>query len=193
VALLVELAGEVDDELLTAVAAIASGGDGSGPPVVVGLDEADRRRLWALRERHTEVIGRLGVPVKLDVAVPAGRLGELVERAPGVAAGAAPGARTIVFGHAAEANCHVNVVLPDRQTGEDGPDPGAAEAVEDAVLGLVTSLGGTVSAEHGIGRAKVRHLGRTRDPASVDAMRAIKDALDPTGILNPGVVLPDRA
>lgn len=192
VALLVELAGEADDELLAAVAAVAPDSGDAPPPVVVGLDEAGRRRLWALREGHTEVIGRLGVPVKLDVAVPAGRLGDLVERAPAVAEDAVPGARTIVFGHAAEANCHVNVVLPGRRTGGDGPDPGAVEAVEDAVLGLVASLGGTVSAEHGIGRAKVRHLGRTRDAASIAAMRAVKDALDPAGVLNPGVVLPER-
>lgn len=185
-AVLVEIAGEVDDELLTAVAGLAN--DGEHDQVVVALDEPDRRRLWALRERHAEVINRLGVPVKLDVAVPMRHFGELLLRAPTVVGDVDDRARTILFGHAAEANCHVNVVLP----GEQGrpPPPEVAAAVQDAVLRLVGELGGTVSAEHGIGREKVRHLHLTRDDATIRSMRAIKDALDPTGLLNPGVVLP---
>ncbi len=193
IALLLELAGPVDDAQLVT---LAVAGDTDAPvagdaEMVVGLDERDRRRLWALREQHTDAVARLGVPVKLDVAVPPARFGELLERAPRVAADAAPGARTILFGHAAEANLHVNVVLPSADVGTP-PPPTDATAVEDAVLALVAELGGTVSAEHGVGREKVRHLGLTRDPGSLAAMRAIKDALDPDGVLNPGVVLPRR-
>jgi FAD/FMN-containing dehydrogenase len=87
-------------------------------------------------------------------------------------------ARTFVYGHVGDGNLHVNIL---------GPAP-EDEAVDDAVLGLVLELGGSVSAEHGIGVAKVEWLLRDRGPAAVAAMRAIKRAWDPAGILNPGVL-----
>ena len=146
--------------------------------VAVASDEAGRARLWDLRERHTEAVNAEGVPHKLDVSVPAARYAELVERAPLVVAAADPDARTIVYGHVGDGNVHVNVLGPAPQD----------ESVDDAVLGLVLELGGSVSAEHGIGVAKVAWLVRDRGPESVAAMRAIKQAWDPTGILNPGVI-----
>ena len=165
--------GDVTDELIAALEAC-----GLSDPAVVADDEAGRHRLWQLRERHTEVINVEGVPHKLDVSVPAGRLAELVERAPGVVSAVHPGARTILYGHAGDGNLHVNVL---------GPDPDDA-AVDDAVLGLVLELGGSVSAEHGVGVAKVDWLVRDRGEDAVAAMRAIKRAWDPAGILNPGVI-----
>jgi FAD/FMN-containing dehydrogenase len=100
---------------------------------------------------------------------------------PGVVESAAPGARTILFGHLADGNVHVNVL------GCEPDDP----RVDEAVLELVASLGGTISAEHGVGVAKARWLGLVRDEAEIAAMRAVKSALDPAGIMNPGVILPD--
>ena len=89
----------------------------------------------------------------------------------------------VPFGHLAEGNVHVN--LPGaRSFDTDG-------AVSDAVLGLVASLGGSISAEHGIGRAKRRWLHLGRGTADIAAMRAVKQALDPVGLLSPGRVLPD--
>ena len=148
----------------------------------VASSAADRARLWQLREGHTEAISAVGVPVKLDVSVPLGRLAELVERLPGTVAAAAPGAELVVFGHLAEANLHVNVL-------------GAAdnaEAVTVAVLGLVAKLGGSISSEHGVGQAKARWLDLSRTPAEIDVMRSIKAAFDPLGLLNPHVLLPSR-
>ena len=89
----------------------------------------------------------------------------------------ASGARTIIFGHLHEGNLHVNVL-------------GAADhdAVTDVVLRYVASLRGSISAEHGIGRAKTQWLGLTRSPAEIAAMRSIKAALDPAQLLNPGVI-----
>ena len=148
----------------------------------LATDPAGRERLWALRERHTEAINVEGVPHKLDVSVPLAAYAELVRRAPEAAATAHPGARTIVYGHVGDGNLHVNVL---------GPDPDD-ESVDDAVLGLVIELGGSVAAEHGIGVAKVDWLERDRGAATVAAMRSLKAAWDPAGIMNPGVLFRRR-
>jgi FAD/FMN-containing dehydrogenase len=149
-------------------------------------DAAGARALWRYRETHTEAINAAGVPIKLDVAVPVARLPELIERLPAAIEPAAPEARTIVFGHLNEGNVHVNVL---GVIGSPGGEE-RAEAVESAVLGLVGELGGTISSEHGVGRAKTEWLGLSRTPAEIAAMTAIKKALDPQGLLGPGVLLP---
>lgn len=146
----------------------------------VATDAAGQRALWGYREGHTESINAEGVPVKLDVSVPTGRLPELANALDGTIKAVCPGARPIVFGHVNEGNLHVNVL----DTGD------LAEQVSDAVLKLVASLDGSISSEHGVGRAKVPWLGLSRSEAELRAMRAIKDALDPAGTLNPGVLFP---
>ena len=178
--LLVECADDVADPSDALIEAVESLGVGESASVAV--DAAGRHRLWQLRERHTEAISAEGVPHKLDVSVPMARYAELVDGAPVAVAAVAPDARTISYGHVADGNLHVNVLGP-------APDD---EAVDAAVLGLVLALGGSVSAEHGIGVAKVEWLVRDRGEATVAAMRAIKDAWDPGGILNPGVLFPAR-
>ena len=146
---------------------------------VVADDTTSRARLWELREGQADAIAAHGAPHKLDVGVPLARLAEFVARVPGLVAETAPGARTILFGHLGDGNVHVNVLGPE---GED-------DAVDAAVLGLVAAVGGTVSAEHGVGVAKARHLGLVRSDAELAAMAAVKHALDPHGTLNPGAVL----
>ncbi len=145
----------------------------------VATDSAGQRALWAYREQHTEAISAEGVPVKLDVSVPTARLPELVARLEPTIAASAPDAIAIVFGHVNEGNLHVNVL----GAGE------LAEAVTDAVLRLVAELDGSISSEHGVGRAKTAWLSLSRSPTELAAMRAIKTALDPAGLLNPGVLL----
>ncbi len=142
-------------------------------------DAAGRARLWRYREEFATAIARLGVPHKLDVTLPAAALAAFVEALPGVVTDAAPGARLHLFGHLGDGNLHVNV------TGVDPDD----EAVDGAVLRLVADRGGSISAEHGVGRAKAPWLHLSRSPAERAAFAAIKRALDPAGILNPGVVL----
>jgi FAD/FMN-containing dehydrogenase len=150
---------------------------------VVADDASGRERLWIYREAHTEALAAAGRPVKLDVAVPLAALSSFVDDLPDLVAESTGGlGRVVVFGHLAEGNLHVNVL--------DVPD-GAEHAVTDAVLRRVASLGGSISAEHGVGRAKVEWLGLTRSPADIAAMRAVKDALDPAGLLGPGVLLPE--
>lgn len=175
---LAECAAVVDptDELAAALQA-ALGGEGLDRALIAD-DTAGRQDLWALREGHPEAINAAGIPHKLDVGVPLDRLAQFVERVPETVR-AAGAQRVILFGHLGDGNVHVNIL---------GADPDD-RAVDDAVLELVLGSGGTISAEHGIGTAKAAWLERARGPAEMAAMRAIKRALDPEGLLNPGVIL----
>ncbi len=146
---------------------------------VVADDTAGRERLWRVREAHTDAIAAAGIPHKLDVGVPLARLAEFVARVPERLAEVAPDARAILFGHLGDGNVHVNVL---------GPDP-EDEAADEAVLRLAADCGGTISAEHGVGVAKAKWLGLARSPEEIAAMRAVKTALDPRDLLNPGAVL----
>lgn len=173
--LLAEFSGTLEDaERLAPLPALES--------AAIAADTPGRAALWAYRERHTEAISAAGIPHKMDIAVPLARIaGFRAELDPAVRA-AARGAqppRVFAFGHIGAGNLHVNVL---------GPDP-ADGAVDEAVMRLAAAHGGTISAEHGIGRAKARLLHLSRSPAEIAAMRAVKTALDPAGLLNPGVLL----
>jgi FAD/FMN-containing dehydrogenase len=146
---------------------------------VVAVDAAERDRLWRLREGHTEAINAAGVPHKIDVGVPLRALDTFLARVGPTITEIAPTARTILFGHLADGNVHVNVLGLGRDD----------EAVDAAVLTLAAELGGTISAEHGVGVAKARWLSLVRSEAEIAAMRAVKRALDPQCLLNPGVML----
>lgn len=147
---------------------------------VVAEDRGRREALWRYREAHTEAVNAHGVPHKLDVTLPLAALADFVDDVGGVVEAVAPGALVVLFGHVADGNIHVNVV---------GPDP-ADDTVDDAVLRLVAARGGSISAEHGIGTAKKRWLPLARSTAEIAAYRALKRALDPSGILNPNALLP---
>ena len=167
--------GDPTDELVAAL-----GSAGALDDAVLADDGAGRAGLWRLRDGIADAVNALGVPHKIDVGVPLAELERFLAEVPGAVAGAAPGARTFLFGHLGDGNVHVNVVGPPPD--DDRPD--------DAVLELALACGGTISAEHGVGAAKARWLPRARGAGQIAAMRAIKGALDPAGILNPGVVLP---
>ena len=173
--LLLECAGRTDptDELVGAL-------DGAGVQDAVVADESgERERLGRLRAGITEAINAAGIPHKLDVGVPLNRLAGFAESVAAEVERVAPGSRTIVFGHLGDGNVHVNVLGP-------APDD---EAVDEAILRLAASCGGTISAEHGVGVAKARWLSLARSGAELRAMAQIKRALDPGWILNPGAVL----
>ncbi|MDE0136818.1 MAG: FAD-binding oxidoreductase [Acidimicrobiaceae bacterium] len=148
----------------------------------VALDPAARQRLWAFRENVTEAISAAGIPHKLDVTLPAARLAEFVDGVPDVVRATAPDAQPLLFGHLGDGNVHVNVLGPG------GAEP--ADEVDDAVLRYVAELGGSISAEHGIGTAKLAQLHLNRSKAELAAFGAIKRALDPARLLNPNVLLP---
>jgi FAD/FMN-containing dehydrogenase len=176
---LVEAAANTDptDALGRAVAQCAAVAD-----VAVATDAVAARALWRYREGHPEAINLVGAPIKLDVSLPADRLGEFIRAVPRRVAASAPGASVWMFGHAGDGNVHVNV------TGVPLDDD---HVVMGIVFELVAAMHGSISAEHGIGTAKRRYLHLVRSPTEIATYRAIKHALDPHGILNPHVLLPD--
>lgn len=163
------------DELAEAVAGVDGVVDAA-----VASDAGRRAALWRLREDHALAINTVGVPHKFDVTLPQARLGEFVDRVTGVVAAVAPEARVWLFGHVGDGNLHVNVT---------GVAPEAPQ-LDEAVYGLVVAMDGSISAEHGVGTAKARFLPMQRSAAELSAMRAVKRALDPDGIMNPNVLLP---
>lgn len=138
---------------------------------------AQREVLYRIRDHVTIAIGARGVPLKLDVAVPVQHLDRLLRR---VRLALPNACELIVFGHLAEGNLHVNIL----GAGE------AAPRVREQILSAAIELGGTISAEHGIGVAKADWLERLKGPAAYAALCAVKRALDPTDLLNPGALFP---
>ena len=149
------------------------------PATAVAVDPASRERLWAYRDRHTEAINAAGIPHKLDVTLPFDQLVAFEQAVRARIKEVAPRAGVVCFGHLGDGNLHVNILGP----------PSDDFAVDDTVLGLVAAMGGSISAEHGIGVAKRAALERSAGSTDLATMRAIKLALDPRGILNPGVLV----
>lgn len=161
--------------------------DGLAEDVLVAQNAGQRAVFWGVRETIPEANRLIGAVVSTDISVPPARIGEFVRRAgPAVAAHAAE-LRINCFGHLGDGNLHYNVFPPQGQSRK--PYDGQRAAITRTVHDLVHELGGSVGAEHGVGRLKVADLARYGDPAKLAAMRAIKRALDPEGILNPGAVL----
>ena len=171
---------------------VADGGTGDGfdadaldgRDVVVGIDAAERARLWSYRELQSEAFSSYateqtgGAAHKLDVSVPLVHLAACsdeirrrMDAYPGILAFG-------VFGHLGDGNIHVEIV---------GPPADDAE-VDRLVLDAIGGFGGSVSAEHGIGRAKASYLAVSRSPEEIAVMRGIKAAIDPQGIMSPGVL-----
>jgi len=180
---------EVDGEHETlphALEAVASAAAGDG---LIALDEAPdeaaRERLWAARKSLSPALRTIAAgKINEDVVVPVSRIPDLVG---GVEKMAAEFDLPIVaFGHAGNGNLHVNILYDP----QDGDQTARARAALPRLFELTLSLGGTLSGEHGIGVAKRDFMPQAFTPATLAAMRAIKHALDPDGILNPGKVLP---
>ncbi|MBS0376342.1 MAG: FAD-binding oxidoreductase [Proteobacteria bacterium] len=159
---------------------------------VVAKSGAEREAFWALREGIPEAQTRAGASIKHDVSLPVGRLAEFVARATTLLAGLQPGARVVGYGHVGDGNLHFNLSPPPgtaRGSEVERAFLARAPEVQRAVHDLVAELGGSFSAEHGIGRLKTGELERYEDAVALDVMRAVKRALDPLGIMNPGKVL----
>jgi FAD/FMN-containing dehydrogenase len=146
-----------------------------------------RAAFWQLRECLSEAQGKEGASIKHDVSVEVGRVPALIREATPAVEAFAPGARVVAFGHLGDGNIHFNVSQPvggDRQAFLDSWD-----AMNEIVHGIVARLGGSYSAEHGVGQLKRELLARWKDRASLEVMRQIKATLDPNGVMNPGKML----
>jgi FAD/FMN-containing dehydrogenase len=165
--------------------------EGLAEDALVAASEAQAAALWRLRESIAEAERMNGPSVKHDVSVPVSAMPAFIERAKAAVETRFEGARVVAFGHLGDGNVHFNVQPP-------APVEGGAEvwlaaqaaAVTRLVHDLVGESGGSISAEHGIGQSKIDELARTAQPARLAALRAIKQALDPAGIMNPGKLLP---
>lgn len=152
----------------------------------IAQSEGQRRDFWHLRESIPEANRRIGAVSSHDISLPIAAIPDFVYRAPGKL-GAIGDFRINCFGHVGDGNLHYNVFpAPGRGRADHAQD---RDAIKEAIHDLVHSFGGSISAEHGVGRLKVDDLERYVDPTKLAAMRAIKDALDPVGIMNPGAVL----
>ena len=154
----------------------------------IAESEAQRGAIWKLREEHAEAQKREGASVKNDVSVPVSRVPELIERASAACRALIPGTRPVPFGHLGDGNIHMNLEQPEGMAAADflAQD----HAIMDTVNEIVRELGGSFSAEHGVGQLKPYMMPPWRGGAELDAMRRIKAAMDPAGIMNPGKVLP---
>ena len=150
--------------------------------------EAQRAALWRLREEHSEAQKREGASVKNDVSVPVSRVPELIRRATAACEALLPGIRAVPFGHMGDGNIHMNLQQPAAMAA--GAFLARSHDIMDTVNAVVRDLDGSFSAEHGVGRLKPYMMPSWRGGAELDAMRRIKQALDPLGIMNPGKVLP---
>jgi len=154
----------------------------------VAASEAQRAALWKLREEHAEAQKREGASVKNDVSVPVSAVPALIREASAACEALMPGVRPVPFGHMGDGNIHMNLQQPE------GMDGAAFLARADEIMGTVNAvvqrLSGSFSAEHGVGRLKPYLMPAWRGGAELDAMRRVKAALDPLGIMNPGKVLP---
>ncbi|SFL06629.1 FAD-binding oxidoreductase [Falsiroseomonas stagni] len=155
---------------------------------VLAESEAQAQKLWRIREEHPEAQKREGASVKNDVSVPVSKVPEMIRRCSAALVELIPGSRPVPFGHIGDGNIHMNLEQPP------GMDPAVFLArshdIMDCVNAIVRDLDGSFSAEHGIGRLKTDMMEEWRGGAELDAMKRIKAALDPAGLMNPGKVLP---
>ncbi len=172
---------EVLADLFAAAANAGLADDG-----IIARSAAQRDALWTLRERIPEANRLIGAISSHDIALPLGAIPDFIERAGAVVKRLGP-FRINCFGHLGDGNLHYNLFPPRGQSRADHAH--RREELKRAVHDLVHEMGGSVSAEHGIGRLKTGDLERYADPVRLSAMRAIKTALDPAGIMNPGAVL----
>jgi FAD/FMN-containing dehydrogenase len=180
-----QTANGLDDVFAGALEAALEQGVVEDASIAASLEQ--RADFWQLRECLSDAQSKEGGSIKHDVSVAVGLVPTLIREATPAVEAFEPGARVVAFGHLGDGNIHFNVSQPigvDKQAFLDRWD-----AMNEIVHGIVARLGGSYSAEHGVGQLKRGLLARWKDPASLAMMRQIKAALDPNGVMNPGKVL----
>ncbi|MEM7690001.1 MAG: FAD-binding oxidoreductase [Pseudomonadota bacterium] len=156
----------------------------------IAANETQAEQFWTLRDSISAAERALGPAMQHDISVPVEKMPEFILAAIPAVESEFPGVTGTAFGHLGDGNVHFHVIAP-----EDAVpgvwEEGEGKRVSARVYDLVTQWGGSISAEHGIGQMKVTELGRLGDPTALSMMRAVKSALDPQGLLNPGKLVPE--
>ena len=153
----------------------------------IAASDTQRAKLWAIREGMSEVQRLEGGSIKHDISVPVSRVAEFITQASAAVTKVIPGLRVVPFGHVGDGNIHFNLSQP--VDADKAAFMARWDEMSDVVHDIVRGLGGSISAEHGIGRMKRDEMAATKSVVEMDMMRAVKRALDPKGILNPGKVV----
>lgn len=164
--------------------------DGLVLDAVIASSNAQRHNLWALREAQAEAQAHAGKGVKHDISVPVSAIPAFVERADAALDARFPGILPFTFGHVGDGNLHYNPVMPPDWTEEQRR--ARAGEINRIVHDVVADLGGSISAEHGLGQLRVAEAEHYKSAVELDLMRAVKAAIDPHGLMNPGKVLRAR-
>jgi FAD/FMN-containing dehydrogenase len=161
---------------------------GAVADAAVAASELQARDFWCLRENISEVQKHEGGSIKHDISVPVASIPAFIAEADAAIARLVPGARPVPFGHYGDGNIHYNVSQP--QGADKASYLARWDEVSDAVHAIVLRFGGSISAEHGIGRMKAASLENVKSRTELALMRRLKTAFDPRGILNPGKLVP---
>ena len=160
--------------------------DGLVNDATIAKNENQRQALWAIRELTPESEIKAGAAYKSDISIPLQHMQAFYHRAAEAAEAIAPGVKIFGFGHLGDGNLHYNLSIPD--AGHDDFMSVYPE-FDDMITGLLKEYGGSISAEHGIGQKKKQMLAEAKDKTALSVMAAIKAALDPHNIMNPGKIL----
>ncbi len=186
---LVECEGRDEEAAREGLAAelVRAGEAGEIEDVRLAATAEQARALWELREEISDTLSS-STPYKADISVPLPHIVDFIDRFRARVAAGLPGVEALIFGHVGDGNLHLNLLCPASEAQADFLE--RCRGFEAELFGLVAACGGSISAEHGVGLLKRDLLDYTRSSAEIDTMRAVKTALDPNGLFNPGKVLP---
>jgi len=154
----------------------------------IANDVQKAEKWWKLRKNISEAQKREGISIKHDVAVPVSRAAEFITQASAALRGRFAGVRIVAFGHMGDGNIHYNASMPEVSENLVFIEQ-QEHQVNRIVYEVVARLGGTISAEHGLGQLKREAIKDYKAPLELELMRTIKQALDPQGLMNPGKVI----
>ncbi len=158
--------------------------NGEALDAVIATSEAQSKAMWSIREQIPEAEKLNGKSVKHDISLPISRIGQFIDIARPKLMAAFPSAKVICFGHIGDGNLHYNLSFPGT-----APTPEQTKEANKIVYDLLDDMHGSISAEHGLGQMKREEIKQHKGIVEMDMMRAIKRALDPAGIMNPGKVV----
>jgi FAD/FMN-containing dehydrogenase len=184
----IELSDVLDVPLEKPLRAALESFPGGVEDFAVTAEKAQAESWWKLRTSISDAQKMDGISIKHDISVPVSRVAELISIADAALQGAFPGVRIAAFGHIGDGNIHYNASMPDPAQNQEFIEQHERE-VNRIVYGVVAKLGGSISAEHGVGQLKREEITRYKSALELEMMRGIKRMLDPRGLMNPGKVV----